>query len=106
MLVTANAGVILGRDRHWNGGWADMFDDGQYEEGFMERISEPLNSGEIRLTEEEEDELLYFTLEHWLKRKKLTQEEILSYDVDTAKFIEQFNLQHLVYGGWTPLQKE
>ena len=60
-----------------------MFDDGQYEEGFMERISEPLNSGEIRLTEEEEDELLYFTLEHWLKRNRHGFHSMLKFNLQT-----------------------
>ena len=82
-----------------------MYDD-QYE-AFMDRISEPLNDGQIHLTEKGEDELLRTVLSDWLKMKKVTQEDVLSEDdgIETAEFIEKFGLQHLVSGGWTPLKK-
>ena len=79
----------------------------QYEKDFMDRISEPLNDGQIHLTEKGEDELLRNILRCWLEYNMVTQKDVLSEKegIEIAKFIEEFGLQHLVSGGWTPLKK-
>ncbi len=78
------------------------FDD--YEACFMERVSEPIGCG-IHISEEEGDKLLKNLLICLLNSKDFTQEELMSLDRNSAEYIEEFGLQHLVSGGWTPLKK-
>ncbi|MBQ7529084.1 hypothetical protein IJT10_04195 [bacterium] len=79
--------------------------DNDYEASFMARISEPIGIG-IHLSEEEQDELLKITLTYMLKSDDFTQKELVDLDKDFPKYIEQFGLQHLVSGGWVPLQED
>ena len=79
----------------------------QYEKDFMDRISEPLNDGQVRFNDGEIDYLLRNILRCWLEYNMVTQKDVLSEKegIEIAKFIEEFGLQHLVSGGWTPLKK-
>ena len=54
-------------------------------------------------SEEEELRLLKVSLECWLKSGEITQSEVIA--DGSTEYIEEFGLQHLVSGGWTPLQK-
>lgn len=79
--------------------------DNDYEASFMARISEPIGIG-IHLSEEEQDELFRGALVCLLNAKNFTQKELVDLDKDLPKYIEQFGLQHLVSGGWVPLQED
>lgn len=83
----------------------NTYENSQSYKDFIDRISMPdglFKGMEGCFSDEYELELLKSSFELRLKSCKVTQRQLI--DEDSAEYIEQFGLQHLVSGGWTPLK--